>query len=71
MAKNSENGGQDITESYLDNDIPRLMKLFFIGIIIWGVLFSLYFILSGYNSEKRFEEKGLGITVTSSKVLRS
>jgi len=68
MAKNSGTAGQDMTESYLDNDIPRLLKLFFIGIIIWGVLFSLYFILTGYNSEKRFEEKKVGMITTSSSV---
>lgn len=42
-------------KGYLDNDIPGLMKLFFIAITIWGLVFSLYHIFGGYDSEKRFD----------------
>lgn len=47
----------DLTESYLDNDIPMLLKLLFGGLIVWGVVFALWFILGGYNSEKRFDTR--------------
>jgi len=40
---------------FLENDIPRYLKLLFLGLILWGVLFSLYFLLGGYNSERSFE----------------
>lgn len=45
----------DRTEDYLDNDVPMLLKLLFYGLIIWGIVFALWFILGGYNSEKRFD----------------
>lgn len=47
----------DRTETYLDNDIPFLLKLLFGGLIVWGIIFALWFILGGYNSEKRFDAR--------------
>lgn len=50
------NGG---SPAYYENDMPGLFKLFLVGIVIWGIVFALYFILTGYNSEKRFDAKQL------------
>lgn len=50
----------DRTESYLDNDIPFWIKLLFGGLILWGTIFALWFILGGYNSEKRFDARPAG-----------
>jgi len=54
MAENRK-ANVDRTEDYLDNDIPMLLKLLFAGLIAWGIIFSLWFILGGYNSEKKFD----------------
>ena len=47
--------GTDLTESYLDNDLPKLLKMLFWGLILWGIIFAAYFIMTGYDSEKEFE----------------
>lgn len=44
-----------LDKGYLDNDIPGLMKFFFIAITVWGLVFSLYYIFGGYDSEKHFD----------------
>ena len=56
--KNNSRGEADSSPTYLENDMPKLFKLFLYGIILWGVIFALYFILTGYNSEKKFDAGG-------------
>ncbi len=36
---------------------PFYFTLLFYGLIIWGVFFSAYFLLSGWNSHDEFEAK--------------
>jgi len=36
---------------------PLYFNLLFYGLIIWGIGFSAYYLFSGWNSEKEFEEK--------------
>lgn len=61
--KNAEPGeAQESLPTYLENDLPGFFKWFFIAIVVWGVLFSLYFLLTGYNSQQRFDAKrGQGV----------
>lgn len=36
---------------------PLYFNILFYGLIIWGIGFSAYYLLSGWSSEKEFEEK--------------
>ncbi len=36
---------------------PVYFNVLFYGLIIWGVLFSAYFILSGWSSHAEFQQK--------------
>jgi len=36
---------------------PLYFSILFYGLIIWGIGFSAYYLLSGWSSEKEFEEK--------------
>jgi len=36
---------------------PVYFNVLFYGLIIWGVLFSAYFILSGWSSHTEFQQK--------------
>lgn len=39
------------------NNPPVYFTVLFYGLIIWGVLFSAYYLLSGWSSETEFQEK--------------
>ncbi len=39
------------------NPIPRYFAVLFYGLVIWGVLFSAYYLLSGWSSEGEFAQK--------------
>ena len=36
---------------------PAYFNLLFYGLIIWGVIFCAYFLLSGWSSQDEFKEK--------------
>lgn len=36
---------------------PVYFNILFYGLIIWGVLFSAYFLLSGWSSHEEFQQK--------------
>ena len=36
---------------------PAYFNLLFYGLIIWGVIFCAYFLLSGWSSQDEFQEK--------------
>ncbi|MBU0479989.1 MAG: hypothetical protein KKG47_02690 [Proteobacteria bacterium] len=36
---------------------PFYFNLLFYGLIIWGVLFSAYYLLSGWSSHEEFQQK--------------
>lgn len=36
---------------------PLYFNLLFYGLIIWGVIFIAYFLLSGWSSHQEFEQK--------------
>ncbi|MFO7765309.1 MAG: c-type cytochrome [Pelovirga sp.] len=36
---------------------PLYFNILFYGLIVWGIGFSAYYLLSGWSSEKEFEEK--------------
>ena len=46
---------QDPTEGYQEHGYPLYLKLLFLVLIVWGVLFSGYYLLTGYNSEAEFD----------------
>lgn len=39
------------------NPVPRYFAILFYGLLIWGVLFIAYFLLSGWSSEAHFAQK--------------
>lgn len=39
------------------NPVPRYFAILFYGLVIWGVLFIAYFLLSGWSSETHFAQK--------------
>lgn len=46
---------EDFTEGYQEHSYPLYVKLLFVGLIVWGVIFMGYFLLSGYDSEAEFD----------------
>lgn len=36
---------------------PVYFNILFYGLIIWGILFSAYFLLSGWSSHEEFQQK--------------
>ena len=40
-----------------ENKPPSYFNLLFYGLIIWGVLFMAYYLLSGWSSQSEFREK--------------
>ena len=36
---------------------PAYFNILFYGLIIWGVIFMAYFLLSGWSSHQEFEQK--------------
>ena len=47
----------DPTEGYQHHTYPMWIKLMFAGFIIWGLAYSGYFILTGFDSEARFDQR--------------
>ena len=47
---------QDPTESYQSHGYPLYLKLLFVVLIIWGVLFAGYYLMAGYDSEAEFDQ---------------
>ncbi len=43
---------------------PIYFNILFFGLIIWGVLFIAYFLLSGWSSQQEFEQKMAAHTAT-------
>ena len=39
------------------NPPPRYFSVLFYGLVVWGVLFSAYYLLSGWSSEQEFGQK--------------
>jgi cytochrome c oxidase cbb3-type subunit III len=39
-----------------ENPPPRAFSLLFIGLVVWGVLFMAYYLLSGWSSQQEFQE---------------
>lgn len=39
------------------NPPPAYFNILYYGLIIWGVLFSAYFLFSGWSSHAEFQEK--------------
>ena len=39
------------------NPPPRYFSVLFYGLVVWGVLFSAYYLLSGWSSEKEFRQE--------------
>jgi cytochrome c oxidase cbb3-type subunit 3 len=40
-----------------ENNPPSYFNLLFYGLIIWGILFMAYYLLSGWSSQGEFQEK--------------
>ena len=40
-----------------ENKPPSYFNLLFYGLIIWGILFMAYYLLSGWSSQSEFREK--------------
>lgn len=40
-----------------DTKVPAYFNLLFYGLIVWGVIFSAYFIFSGWSSTEEYAEK--------------
>jgi cytochrome c oxidase cbb3-type subunit 3 len=55
--KNAAAGGTGGELETGDNPIPGYFLFLFVGLLIWGVLFIGYFLLSGWSSEGEFEQK--------------
>jgi len=52
-----------ITENRV-NSPPTYFTVLFYGLIIWGIIFIAYFLLSGWSSQAEFEEKMAAHTAT-------
>ena len=55
-SQNSEHSYDGIREDR-EQKPPAYFNLLFYGLIIWGVIFSAYFLLSGWSSQGEFQEK--------------
>lgn len=40
-----------------EQEPPVYFNILFYGLIVWGVIFSAYFLLSGWSSHQEFEQK--------------
>lgn len=40
-----------------DNKPPAYFNVLYYGLIIWGVIFMAYYLLSGWSSHREFQEK--------------
>ena len=47
----------DDTEAFQYHGYPFWIKLMFILIILWGLGYSAYYILTGFDSEAQFEKR--------------
>lgn len=55
-SENSEHTYDGISEDR-EQKPPAYFNLLFYGLIIWGVIFCAYFLLSGWSSQEEFQEK--------------
>jgi cytochrome c oxidase cbb3-type subunit 3 len=55
--QNEQNEPFDGIKENKENKPPSYFNLLFYGLIIWGVLFMGYYLLSGWSSHSEFEAK--------------
>ena len=48
---------EDITEEYQVHESPLYFKILLWGLVIWGILYTGWFFVSGWDSEARFDKK--------------
>ncbi len=61
--ESKNDAGLESSGWYADNDMPGLFKLFFVLVVIWGVIFSAWYILGREDTQKNFDlrQKGVGL----------